>query len=44
MACHLDDIYAYLRARANDEIGRARPAKHEEKPEAYTRAGDSCMH
>ena len=44
VACHLDDIYVYLRARANDAVGRVRPAKHEEKPEAYTKAEASCMH
>jgi methanol metabolism-related c-type cytochrome len=43
VACHLDDIYVYLRARANDAIGRVRPAKHEEKSKAYTEAEDSCM-
>ena len=31
--CYLDDIFIYLRARANDAWGRGRPAKHEEKPE-----------
>ena len=43
VTCHLDDIYIYLRARANDAIGRVRPAKHEEKPEAYTKAEETCM-
>jgi methanol metabolism-related c-type cytochrome len=42
--CYLDDIYVYLRARANDAVGRARPAKHEEKPEAYAKAENACMH
>jgi methanol metabolism-related c-type cytochrome len=41
--CYTDDIFVYLRARANDAIGRGRPAKHEEKPEAATRWEDSCM-
>ena len=27
--CYIDDIYVYLRARANDAVGRERPAKHE---------------
>ena len=44
VACHLDDIYVYLRARANDAVGRVRPDKHEEKPEAYAKAEASCMH
>jgi methanol metabolism-related c-type cytochrome len=43
VACYMDDLYVYLRARANDASGRARPAKHEDKPEAYTKAEDSCM-
>jgi methanol metabolism-related c-type cytochrome len=41
--CYADDIFVYLRARANDAIGRGRPAKHEAKPEAATRWEDSCM-
>jgi methanol metabolism-related c-type cytochrome len=43
VACYMDDLYVYLRARANDAVGRARPAKHEDKPEAYTQAENSCM-
>jgi methanol metabolism-related c-type cytochrome len=41
--CYLDDIYVYLRARANDAWGRARPDKHEDKPPAATQAEDTCM-
>ena len=43
VACYMDDIYVYLRARANDALGRVRPAKREDKPEAYTQAENSCM-
>jgi len=43
VACYMDDLYVYLRARANDAIGRGRPAKHEDKPEAYAKAEDACM-
>jgi methanol metabolism-related c-type cytochrome len=43
VACYMDDFYIYLRARANDAIGRVRPAKREEKPKAYTEAEASCM-
>ena len=43
VACYMDDIYVYLRARAYDVVGRARPAKHEDKPAAYAKAEDSCM-
>jgi methanol metabolism-related c-type cytochrome len=41
--CYLDDIYVYLRARANDAWGRVRPEKHEDKPQAAQQAEDSCM-
>src|SRR5215468_1851974 len=43
VACYMDDLYVYLRARANDAWGRERPAKHEDKPKAYAEAEDSCM-
>ena len=43
VVCYLDDIYVYLRARANDAVGRVRPAKHEDKPEATAKAENSCM-
>jgi methanol metabolism-related c-type cytochrome len=43
VACYMDDLYIYLRARANDAVGRARPAKHEDKSDAYTRAENACM-
>jgi hypothetical protein len=43
VACYMDDIYIYLRARANEAIDRVRPAKHEGKPAAYTEAEKACM-
>jgi methanol metabolism-related c-type cytochrome len=43
VACYMDDLYVYLRARANNTVGRVRPAKHEDKPEAYAKAETSCM-
>src|SRR6187399_659164 len=43
VACYMDDLYVYLRARANDAVGRVRPAKKEDKPDAYTQAENSCM-
>jgi methanol metabolism-related c-type cytochrome len=43
VACYMDDLYVYLRARANDATGRVRPAKHEDKTDAYTKAETSCM-
>jgi methanol metabolism-related c-type cytochrome len=41
--CYLEDIFIYLRARANDAVPRGRPQKHEDKPEAVTQAENSCL-
>jgi methanol metabolism-related c-type cytochrome len=41
--CFIDAIYVYLRARADDAIGRGRPEKHAPKPPAYSKAEDACM-
>jgi methanol metabolism-related c-type cytochrome len=41
--CYVDDLFVYLRARANDAIPRGRPAKHEDKPQAAKQQEDSCM-
>ncbi len=41
--CYLDDIFVYIRARANDAIPEGRPAKHEEKSKAAEQAESSCM-
>jgi methanol metabolism-related c-type cytochrome len=43
VACYMDDLYIYLRARSNDAVGRVRPAKHEDKSDAYTKAESACM-
>jgi methanol metabolism-related c-type cytochrome len=43
VACYMDDILIYLRARANGAVGRGRPAKNEPKPEAAKQAEDSCF-
>ena len=43
VACYMDDIYVYLRARANDAVGRVRPAKHEDKSKVYAEAENACM-
>lgn len=43
VACYMDDLYIYLRARAFDAVGRVRPAKREDKPDAYTQAETACM-
>jgi methanol metabolism-related c-type cytochrome len=41
--CYLDDMYVYLRARANDAWGRARPPNHEDKPQSAIQAENTCM-
>lgn len=41
--CYLDDIYIYLRAVGSGEIPRGRPAKHDDKPAAFTEAEHACM-
>jgi len=41
--CYLDDIYVYLRARANDAVPRGRPQKREDKPAAATQAENGCL-
>jgi methanol metabolism-related c-type cytochrome len=40
--CFIDDIYVYLRARANNVIPGGRPPSHEDKPEAAKQAEASC--
>jgi len=41
--CFIDDIFIYLRARANGAVGRGRPENHAPKPESFTKAEDKCM-
>ena len=43
VACYMDDLYVYLRARSNDAVGRVRPASHEDKSKAYSEAENACM-
>ena len=40
--CFVDDIYAYLKARADGVIGRGRPKK-EPKPQEAAERDDACM-
>jgi methanol metabolism-related c-type cytochrome len=40
--CYIDDIYVYLRARANDAIPGGRPPGHEDKSDAAKKAEASC--
>ena len=41
--CFIDEIYTYLRARADGAVGRGRPAKHAPKPAGFEKAVDGCM-
>jgi len=43
VSCYMDDIFIYVRARANDAVGRGRPAKHEDKSPAAEAAEKGCM-
>lgn len=41
--CYLDDIYVYLRARADGAQGNGRPASHEDKPKTAIANENDCM-
>jgi methanol metabolism-related c-type cytochrome len=41
--CVIDDIYVYLRARSNNALGRGRPEKHADKPDAAAKWQASCF-
>ncbi|MCK0208692.1 c-type cytochrome, methanol metabolism-related [Starkeya koreensis] len=41
--CYLDDIYVYLKARADGALGRERPSKREDKTKAYTSNENQCF-
>ena len=41
--CYFEDIFIYLRARANDAVPRGRPQKHADKPKSATDAEESCL-
>jgi methanol metabolism-related c-type cytochrome len=41
--CYLDDIYIYLRARAQGDLPRGRPGKKDQKNDAYAEAEEACM-
>jgi methanol metabolism-related c-type cytochrome len=43
VTCYIDNIYVYLRARANDALGRGRPTNHDDKPEAAKNRENTCM-
>jgi len=41
--CYLDDLYIYLKARADGAISRVRPSKREDKEKAYTDNENQCF-
>lgn len=41
--CYLDDMYIYLRARAEGDLPRGRPAKKEERSDLFAEMEDACM-
>ena len=41
--CYIDDLYVYLRARADGALDRGRPAKREDKPASVNASEQSCM-
>jgi len=41
--CYLDDLYIYLKARADGAISRVRPSKREDKTKAYTDNENQCF-
>jgi len=43
VTCYVEDIYVYLKARADGALPRGRPAKREDKPEAAKDHENSCL-
>lgn len=41
--CFIDDLYVYIRARADDALPRGRPPKKETKPETARKYQDECL-
>ena len=41
--CFVDDLYVYLKARADGALGRDRPQKRETKPDAAQAAEKACF-
>lgn len=42
VACYLDDLYVYLKARSDGVLSRGRPERREEKPHGYAAAEQAC--
>ena len=43
VSCYIEDIYVYLKARADGALPRGRPAKRIEKPEAADKHEKACF-
>jgi methanol metabolism-related c-type cytochrome len=43
VACYVEDIYAYLKARADGKLQRGRPQKKAEKPQSAKDAESACL-
>lgn len=41
--CYIDDIYAYLKARSDNALGRGRPQKYQSKTTEASETEKSCM-
>jgi methanol metabolism-related c-type cytochrome len=41
--CYIEDIYVYVKARAEGGLPRGRPRKREDKPETAKQFEDSCL-
>jgi methanol metabolism-related c-type cytochrome len=41
--CYLDDIYVYLKARADDAVPRGRPSKRADKPQSAKTYEEQCL-
>ena len=43
VACYLDDLYVYLKARSDGALERVRPSKREDKPQSAIDAEKACL-
>ncbi len=43
VACFIDDLYAYIKARSDDAVPFGRPPKREDKPQAAKDYEDACF-
>ncbi len=41
--CYINEIYVYLRARADGALGRGRPEKHAPLPKGFNQQVDACF-